>query len=131
MISRPLSTLVALVPLLAIGCGSSQPLPMATTPELSRQALVLALDGWKAGKAVNDLSSGSPAVLFVDSDITRGDRLLDYRIEGQPQPHGTGYRYAVMLNLQSRPGARPITKSVAYIAVTQPRYAVTREDPSS
>ena len=108
------------------GCGTNPP-PMAATPESSRAALAAALDGWKAGKAPKELSGQSPPLYFVDDDFTRGTKLLDYKVEGEGKPLGTGYSYVVSLTLQDQGGGNR-TKKVAYTAVTEPKHAVTRED---
>lgn len=116
--------------LAAAGCGGDPPpLPMAGTPESCRAALAAALDGWKAGRSYSDLAAQSPPVLFVDDDLNRGTKLLDYKVEGDGRPRGTGYSYVVTLTVQDKDGAKPpAKKKVAYTAVTEPKHAVTRED---
>jgi hypothetical protein len=110
------------------GCGGSNPPPMAGTPESSRSALVVALDGWKGGGTYQSLSDRSPPLHFVDDDLNRGTKLLDYRIEGEGRPLGTGYSYVVTLTLRDKDAGKTRTKKVAYTAVTEPKHAVTRED---
>lgn len=113
---------------LLTGCGGAEPpLPMAATPESGRAALLVALDGWKAGKGTQDLAGGAPPLLFVDDDINRGAKLTEYRVEGDGTPRGTGYSFVVTLTLQDKDG-KGRTKKVAYTAVTEPKHAVTRED---
>jgi len=110
------------------GCGGPQPLPMAATPESSRAALVATLDGWKAGKTYQDLAAAVPPVQFLDDDLNRGTKLIDYRVEGEPRPNGTGYSYVVALTFEDSAGAKRAPKKVAYTVVTEPKHAVTRED---
>jgi hypothetical protein len=112
------------------GCrGEPKPLDMAATPESSREALVAALDGWKAGKSYDELAALSPPVTLIDDDLTRGTKLIDYQIEGEGQVRGTGYSYTVTLTLQDRDGAKPpAKKKVAYTAVSKPKLAIYRED---
>jgi len=113
---------------LLCGCGGAdKPLPMAATPESARAALTAVLDGWKAGKSVQDLGSGTPPLLFVDDEINRGTKLTDYRVEGDGTPRGTGYSFVVTLTLQTKDG-KARTKRAAYTAVTEPKHAVTIED---
>ena len=109
------------------GCGTSTP-PMAGTAESSRAALVGALDGWKAGMTREELSTQSKPIYFVDDDLNFGTKLLDYQIEGEGRPSGTGYSYVVTLTLQDGTGSRTRTRKVAYTAVSEPKLAVTRED---
>jgi hypothetical protein len=102
---------------------------MAATPESSRAALVAALDGWKQGRTFQDLAGRSPPLYFRDDDLNRGSKLLDYQVEGDGRPLGTGYSYVVSLTVQDKAGARPpARKRVAYTAMTEPNTAVSRED---
>lgn len=124
------TTLPLLAALAAAGCGGGpKSLPMAGTPESCRAALAAALDGWKAGRSYQDLAAQSPPVYFMDDDLDRGAKLLDYQVEGEGRPLGTGYSYVVTLSVQDKDGAKPpARKKVAYTAVTEPKHAVTRED---
>jgi len=111
------------------GCGSGpNPPPMAGTMQSTRTVLVAALDGWKAGQTPQSLADQSPPLYFVDDDLTRGAKLLDYRIEGEGQPLGTGYSFVVTLNLQDKDGGKTRPRKVVYTVVTEPKHAITRED---
>jgi hypothetical protein len=120
--------LLAIVLVAFAGCSEQKPLPMAATPESARAALNTALDGWKAGKTVQELQAGSPPLVFVDADINRGSKLTDYRVEGEGTPRGTGYSFVVVLTLEDKDSKKTRTKKVAYTAVTEPKHAVTLED---
>ena len=112
--------------LLLTGCGDPPPLQMAATPESSRETLVAALDGWKAGKKPADLLAASPPLNFVDDDINTDARLTDYKIDGEGKPLGTGYNYAVTLTLEKDGKTR--TKKVKYSVATNPNRAVIKDD---
>jgi hypothetical protein len=118
--------------LLAVALGLSgcagKPAPMAGTPDSSRTALVAALDGWKAGKTHHEFAGESTPLYFLDDDLNRGTKLLEYRIESEGQPAGTGYSYVVTLTLQDSSASKTLTRKVAYTAVTEPKHVVTRED---
>jgi len=119
------------LPLLVValaGCrGESPPLDMATTPEKSRAALTAAFDAWKGGADSKALTSKSPPIYFVDDSFTKGSKLVEYRIEGEPKTVGTGMSYVVTLTLQD--GAKPAgTRKLAYRVVTDPNIAIFRED---
>jgi hypothetical protein len=101
---------------------------MAGTPESTREVLYAALDAWKSGRSFQEISAGTPPIQFVDDDLSGGTRLVDYKIEGEGKPRGTGYIYVVTLKLQEKNGGRTREKKVAYIAVSEPNRAVTRED---
>jgi hypothetical protein len=119
------ATLVAL----AAGCGDPAPLGLATTPEASRAALTEALDGWKAGETDRSMAGRSPPLYVVDDDLTRGAKLVAYKLDGEPKVFGTGLSYPVTLTLQFKD--RTATRKAAYRVVTTPNRAVTREEGSS
>lgn len=111
------------------GCGSGpNPPPMAGTPQSTQAVLVAALDGWKAGQTPQNLADQSPSIYFVDDDLTRGVKLLDYRIEGEGKPLGTGYSFVATLNLQDKDGGKTRTRKVAYTAATEPKNTIIREE---
>lgn len=122
---RLLLPVVALA--LATGCSDTAPLPMATSPEKARPAIEAAFAAWKQGKTADDLRRQSPAVVLLDDDFGRGRRLVDYRIEGDGTPRGTGLRFNVVLTLQDG-GKPPVTRRLAYRVVTEPNTSVSRED---
>jgi hypothetical protein len=102
---------------------------MAATPESSREALVAFLDGWIQNRTPQDFAEGSPAIIVQDDDLNRGARLLDYQIEGECRARGTGYSYSVKLTLLDTNGSQSPRKiKVAYTAVSEPKFAITRED---
>lgn len=112
--------------LVIVGCGDGT-MPMATTPEKAKTALVATLDAWKAGKTADDLKKQSPPIYFVDSDFTRGRKLAEYKIEGDGNPMGTGISYEVTLTFGDDGKGRGSAK-VAYRVVTDPNTSVSRED---
>src|SRR5687768_14226817 len=104
------------------GCsGDPKPPPMAGTPESTRLALESFLEGWKSGKTVKDFAAQSPPLLVTDDDLNRGTKLLDYAIEGEGKPRGTGYSFVVSMTLQDKAGSKtPAKKKIAYRAYTEP-----------
>ena len=97
-------------------------------PESCRAALVAALDGWKQGRTYQEMAGGSPPLFVRDDDLNGGAKLLDYQIEGDGQPRGTGYSYVVCLVLQGRGAGPAAKKKVVYNAVSEPCCGVFRED---
>lgn len=112
---------------LATGCSDTAPLPMATSPEKARPAIDAALTAWKDGRTADDLRRQAPPVVLLDDDFVRGRKLVDYRIEGDGTPWGTGLRFDVVLTLQDG-GKPPVTRKLAYRVVTEPNVSVSRED---
>ena len=124
---RSIAWMPAAALLVAAGCSEPAPLGRATTPEASRAALTAAQDGWKAGETPDTLARRSTPIHLADDDFTRGRKLADYRIEGEPKEVGTGLSYVVTLTF--RDGDKPAaTRRVAYRVVTEPNTAITREE---
>lgn len=120
--------LLPLVALALAGCSSDPPpLAMATTPEQSREVLVAALDAWKGGATAQTLREKSPPVYFADDGLSRGHKLLDYKLDGEPKPVGTGMSYVVSLTTQD--GAKAAaTRKLVYRVVTTPNVSISKED---
>lgn len=115
--------LMPAVLLLAAGCSSDpKSLPMATSAEKSRPVLETVLNGWKAGKTAEDLKAMAPPHYFIDGDFAKGNKLTDYKIDGDGRPYGTGFRYDVTLTFAGK------SSKVAYRVVTEPNTNVSRED---
>ena len=117
------------------GCGGApKSLSVAGTPESCRAALVAALDGWKQGRAYQEMAEADPPILLRDDDFFGGAKLLDYQIEGNGELRGTGYSYVVTITLQRKEGKEgkgdkgPTKKKLLYNAVSEPKLAVYRED---
>lgn len=117
----------ALAAALAAGCsGGPTPLPMATTPEKAGAAIREAFDAWKAGKTPADLKAESPAVYLADDDFQKGRKLVDYTIEGEPVPSGTGMRFVVSFTVSD--GGKTTARKHAYRVVTDPNISISKED---
>lgn len=112
---------------LAAGCSDTAPLPMATSPEKARPAIEAAFAAWKQGKTADELRTQSSPVVLLDDDFGRGRKLLDYKIEGDGTPRGTGLRFDVALTLKDG-GKPPTTRKLAYRVVTEPKVSISRED---
>lgn len=112
---------------LAVGCSDPAPLPMATSPEQARPAIEAAFAAWKDGKTADDLRTQSPPINLLDDDFAKGRKLVDFKIEGNGTPRGTGLRFNVVLKVQD--GSKsPVTRKLAYRVVTEPNITVSRED---
>jgi len=115
--------------LASVGCsGEAQPLAMATTPERSREVLILGFDAWKSGTTQKDLAKQSPPLFLGDDDYYRGWKLVDYKIDGEPKVVGTGIAYVLSLTILEPGKSAPTTKKRAYRIVTEPNIAITKED---
>lgn len=121
-------TLLILAPAAALtaGCGDPRPPGLATTPEQSRAVLTAVFDAWKAGKTRADLKAQTPPIYFSDDAMDRR-KLVDYTIDGDGKPVGTGLRYDVSFTTQD--GDKPASpRKAAYRVVTEPNISVSIED---
>jgi hypothetical protein len=78
--------------LLVAGCSPGGKVEDFTPPaDNARQALVAALDHWKAGNKPGTLPGTAPAVEVLDSKWKAGQKLTAYEILGE-DPAGAGPR---------------------------------------
>jgi hypothetical protein len=67
--------------------------------ESAKQALTTALDGWKAGKAPDQLGATKPAVVGQDKQWRSGKKLTAYEIVGPAPSEDQNKRFTVKLTL--------------------------------
>ena len=110
---------------LALGCGKSLPVASEREKADAREALVTALDAWKAGK-VNGLKSRTPPVKFMDDDVVQGHTLVSYELDPSAvvEPHRD---LQVDLVVRDRTG-RQQRRRATYQVVLKPNPAVVRND---
>ncbi len=119
---------LVLIAVFGVGCSSNPaPLAMATTADKARPAMENVLASWKAGKTAADLKAQSPQAYFNDADFSRGAKLVDFKIESDGTPSGTGYRFDVTIATE-QPGKTATPKKHAYRVVTEPVTSIFRED---
>jgi hypothetical protein len=82
-----------------LGCRSSSNEQYTPSEQLSRNALVAALDQWKSGDAIAFIK-GDPSVQIVDSTRQREQRLLAYDIISD-ESLDVGRRYRVKVQLEN------------------------------
>ena len=115
--------ILAIIP--ALGCG--QKLPAASDGEKAdaRQALLTALDAWKAGKTAA-LKSRTPPVKFLDDDAVQGHALVSYDLASGAviEPHKD---VQVDLVIRDRAGKQQRRKAT-YQIVLVPNPTVVRND---
>ena len=67
--------------------------------ESAKQALTTALDGWKAGKAPDQLGASNPGVVAQDKQWSGGKKLTSYEIVGPARDEDLHKRFTVKLTL--------------------------------
>jgi len=105
------------------GCSGSR--YDAVDPGRARDALKVALDGWKKGDTPAALKEGSPPIVVQDLDWIGGAKLVDYQVDGDGKAREANLYVPVKLTLRSRQG-KEIKKSVSYVVATSPRLMVFR-----
>jgi hypothetical protein len=87
------------------GCrGGSASLP---STDVSRQALQVSLDAWKAGKTTASLASGKPCIEPVDFEWKAGKILTDFTI-GEHSPGEGTQTLSASLTLKGEPGPKEV-----------------------
>jgi hypothetical protein len=123
LIGQVIPALAALAAL-AAGCSWPSTASPVDAPR-ARQALTVALDGWKKGDAPSVFKDALPAMTVQDLDWMGGSKLLDYRLEGDGKETGPNLHIPARLTLQT-PQGKEIKKSVTYIVGTSPIVTVFR-----
>jgi hypothetical protein len=108
------------------GCGASPTAPPAD-PARAREALLAALDAWKAGATPADLARRTPAIHVADVEWSGGFRLVGYRAGGEGRLVGFDMNYPVILELKN-PKGKPVTKTAVYAVSTGPTLLVLRQE---
>jgi hypothetical protein len=111
--------------LLILLAGCSRPSHNYDPPaDKARDALVAALDAWKAGKECNRIVDRSPFIEVVDFYWDTGVRLTSYEIADEDTSEDGHHRFTVNLHVEE---ARSVQK-VAYIVLGQNPLWVYREE---
>ena len=110
------------------GCRSQR--AADADPAKARDALAAGLDAWKRGEGPEALARQSPAIYFHDRDWRDGQKLLEFRLAGEPTPFGYGVQYTAILGLQDKDG-RKHSKSVIYVINTDSAISIARHDVDS
>lgn len=118
---RPTLLLAAFV-LVATGCGGPT---QSSDPTKARTVLIESLDAWKAGKRLDDMRTGSPAVHVIDQDWMLGRKLLAYELVGDAKRDGPGTAFTVKLTLD---GGKPAGQPLTYRVFTSPSLSVARTE---
>ena len=124
--ARPGRLLLALLPVLALGCGGARP-PEPADPDQAREALRAALDAWRKGEPPDALKGRQPPIYVNDADWQAGHRLAGYELKGDGKYYGAQFRCSVVLSLELGKGKRS-DKVVKYLIDTHPRVVIVRDD---
>jgi hypothetical protein len=112
------ATLLAALPL---GCGGSTP----ADPDLARATLAMALDAWRDGRTIDEVTNGSPPITVADPEWKAGFKLSRYQVADTSRAVGFDLRMPVQLWLQD-PKGKAVEQNVKYTVSVQPARTVIR-----
>jgi hypothetical protein len=112
--------------LAAIGCGGPQP-PSVIKPDVARAALVHALDAWRNGEAADVLKRRSPPIHVAEDSWRMGEKLVDYKLQGDGETVGHQWSCKVVLSLLDKPG-KPRRLTTSYLVTTGRTLSVVRQE---
>jgi hypothetical protein len=115
----PVATVLVLV--LPLGCGGSKP----ADPDLARATLAMALDAWRDGRTIDEVTNGSPPITVADPAWKAGFKLSRYQVAANTRPVGFDLRMPVQLWLED-PKGKTVEETVKYTVSVQPVRTVIR-----
>jgi hypothetical protein len=117
-LARFAALLLAALPL---GCGGQTP----ADPDQARATLALALDAWRDGRTIDEVTNGSPPITVADPAWKAGFKLSRYEVAETTRAAGFDLRMPVQLWLQD-PKGKAVKESVKYTVSVQPSRTVIR-----
>ena len=116
----------AMLALMLSGCSGAA--AHAVDPSRAHDALVTALDPWKAGDDPRALSSSATPMTVQDFDWQGGAKLIDYQLLGEGQQRDANFSVKVKLTLAGKQGkGKDVEKTVYYLVGTSPSVTVFRD----
>ena len=124
-LTRAMAALLILTLPLLTGCRGKTG-AVAASPEKARDTLRQGLDAWKSGKTA-DAIKASDSIIFSDSDLEKGSRLLNYEVQGDGASDGFDWQLRVKLTLQDATGNKDEKRAV-YNVNTSPKLVIVRKE---
>jgi hypothetical protein len=123
--------LVALASMFLPGC-SNPSLAHAVDVSEARDALKIALDGWKKGENPRSFASSQNPMVIQDFEWASGAKLIDYQLIDDGKAFDANLRIQVKLTLSADQGAgvtsgKTTEKKVWYLVGTSPQVTVFRD----
>jgi hypothetical protein len=103
------------------GCGGLKP----TDPDQARETLSLALNAWRTGRSVDEVTSGTPPITVADPAWKAGYKLTSYQVSESTSTVGFDLNIPVELSLED-PKGKAVRESVKYTVSVQPVRTVIR-----
>jgi hypothetical protein len=104
-----------------LGCGRQQP----ADPDQARATLAMALDAWRDGRTMDDVTNGSPPITVADPAWKAGLKLSRYQVAETARTAGFDLKIPVELWLED-PTGKAVQEKVKYTVSVQPSRTVIR-----
>ncbi len=114
-----LAALAVAVP--TVGCGGQAP----ADPDQARATLAAALDAWRDGRTIDDVTNGSPSISVADPSWKAGFKLSRYQVADSARAMGFDLKIPVELWLED-PKGKLVQEKVKYTVSVQPSRTVIR-----
>ncbi len=89
-----------LLALPSLGCGGPKP----ADPDQARATLAMALDAWRDGRTIDDVTNGSPPITVADPSWKAGFKLSRYQVAETTRAAGFDLKIPVELWLKDPKG---------------------------
>jgi hypothetical protein len=103
------------------GCGGPQP----ADPDKARATLAMALDAWRDGRTIDEVTNGSPPIVVADPEWKAGFKLSRYQVAETTRVAGFDLKIPVELWLQD-PKGKAVQEKVKYTVSVAPAQTVIR-----
>ena len=103
------------------GCGGQTP----ADPDEARATLTRALDAWRDGRTIEDVTKLSPSIAVADPSWTAGLKLSRYEVAETGRATGFDLKIPVELWLEDSKG-KEVREKVKYTVSTKPARTVIR-----
>jgi hypothetical protein len=110
-----------LLVVLAPGCGGQTP----ADPDQARATLTQALDAWRDGRTIDDMTNVSPPITVADPYWRDGLKLSRYEVAEKTRAVGFDLKMPVKLWLEDAKG-KTREETVKYTVSVQPARTVIR-----
>ena len=120
-LSAPAGLATLLLATLPVGCGGPKP----ADPDQARATLAVALDAWRDGRTIDDVTNGNPPITVADPSWKAGYKLSRYQVAETARSAGFDLKIPVELWLQD-PKGKAVQEKVKYTVSIEPSRTVIR-----
>ncbi len=119
MVAAGLTALALAAP--PLGCGGAKP----ADPDEARATLAMALDAWRDGRTIEEVTNGSPPIVVADPSWKAGYKLSRYQVAENARAAGFDLKIPVELWLED-PKGKAVQEKVKYTVSIAPSRTVIR-----